>query len=188
MSTVFVHFSITTALFISKKISMQTLNSSSHPIISQTKNNTTLWIGHLQTDTNDHIAGQTFKCPADGLVNNIQVYSSTVQQPGDVALSLHEFDAASQSWGPAIADANMYLQKGDDARWIRFGLAPVALKKDATYGFRLQSNNALVGLGEAASHAKQPFTFGNEWKNDTADGKGHYYSYFSLAFKVELCA
>jgi len=167
---------------------MQTTNRSNQPILSQTENNTTLWIGHLKPDTNDHIAGQTFKCPSDGIVNNIQVYSSTVQEPGDLALTLHEFDVASQSWGSAIADANMYLQKGDDARWIRFGLAPVELKKDATYGFRLQTENAFIGIGEAASHAKQPFSFGNEWKSDNAGSKGHFYSYFSLAFKVELCA
>ncbi len=167
---------------------MQTTNRSSQPILSQTENNTTLWIGHMKTDPYDHIAGQTFKCPSDGVVNNIQVYSSTVQEPGDVALTLHEFDVTSQNWGPAIADASMFLQKGDDARWIRFGLAPVELKKDTHYGFRLQTQNAFIGIGEAASHAKQPFTFGNEWKSDAAGSKGHFYSYFSLAFKVELCA
>ncbi len=167
---------------------MQTTNRNSHPILSQTKNNTTLWVGHLKTDPNDHIAGQTFKCPSDGLVNNIQVYSSTVQQPGDVALSLHEFDPTSQTWGPAICNSSLFFEKGDDARWISFHLSPVELKKDLTYGFRLQTENALIGIGEAASHSQQPFTFGNEWQNDIGNEKGHFYSYFSLAFKVELCA
>ena len=167
---------------------MQTTKHSSHPILSQTQNNTTLWIGHLQTDLNDHFGGQTFKCPADGLVNNIQVYSSTVQQPGDVALTLHEFDAAAKTWGPAIGDTSMFLQRGDDARWIRFYLPPVSLKKDATYGFRLQTNNAMIGIGEAASHSKQPFTFGHEWNGNSKNAKGHYFSYYSLAFKVEMCA
>lgn len=167
---------------------MQTTNRSSHPVLSQTENNTTLWIGHLKTDPNDHIAGQTFKCPSDGVINNIQVYSSTVQEPGEIALTLHEFDENSKNWGAAIGDATMFLQKGDDSRWIRFYLAPVTLRKDATYGFRLQTNNAFIGLGEAASHAKQPFTFGTEWQSDAVGSKGHYYSYFSLAFKVELCA
>ena len=167
---------------------MQTTKQSSHPILSQTENNTTLWIGHLQTDPNDHFAGQTFKCPADGQVNNIQVFSSTVQQPGDVGLTLHEFDPPSKTWGPAIGDATMFLQKGDDARWVRFCLQPVSLKKDATYGFRLQSDNALIGIGEAASHSKRPFDFGKEWKGASNNEKGDYYSYFSLAFKVELCA
>ena len=167
---------------------MQTTKHSGHPIISQTENNTTLWIGHLQSDANDHFAGQTFKCPAEGVVNNIQVYSSTVHQPGEMALTLHEFDTASKTWGPAIGDASLFLQLGDDARWIRFGLPPVALKKDASYGFRLHADNAMIGIGEAASHAKKPFAFGHEWKGDTKNAKGHYYSYFSLAFKVELCA
>ena len=101
---------------------MQHLHPGSLPILSQTENNTTLWIGHLKTDPNDHFAGQTFTCPADGVVNNIQVYSSTVQQPGDLALTLHEFDKTTKTWGTAIADATRFLQKGDDARWIRYGL------------------------------------------------------------------
>ena len=167
---------------------MQTSKHGSHPILSQTENNTTLWIGHLQTDPNDHFAGQTFKSPADGLVNNIQVYSSTVHQPGDIGLTLHEFDTNSKTWGPAIGDATLFLQKGDDSRWIRFGLQPVSLKKDVVYGFQLHTNNALVGIGEAASHSKQPFAFGQAWKADSHNEKGHYYRYFSLAFKVELCA
>ena len=167
---------------------MQTTKHNSHPVISQTKNNTTLWIGHLKTDTNDHFAGQTFKCPTDGLVNNIQVYSSSVHQAGDLGLTLHEFDSSTNTWGTAIGDATMHLQKGDDARWISFGLPPVSLKKDATYGFRLRSENAMIGLGEAATNSDQPFTFGHEWKADTKNEAGNYYSYFSLTFKVELCA
>jgi hypothetical protein len=167
---------------------MQTTKHSSHPILSQTLNNTTLWIGHLETDPNDHFAGQTFRCPAEGLVNNIQVYSSAVQQPGDVALTLHEFDTDGKIWGQPIGDATMFLQKGDDARWIRFFLQPVSLKKDMTYGFRLQTNNAMIGIGEAATHSQQPFAFGHEWNADSKNEKGHYFSYFSLAFKVELCA
>jgi hypothetical protein len=173
---------------------MQTINPSprdpisSHPVLSQTENNTTLWIGHIPSDPNDRFAGQTFTCPSDGLVNNIQVYSSTVHKPGDLALTLHEFDVSSKTWGPAIGDASMFLQKGDDARWVRFYLQPVSLKKDITYGFRLQTNNAMIGIGEAASHSRRPFTFGHEWNADSKNEKGHYFSYFSLAFKVELCA
>lgn len=167
---------------------MQTSRPSGHPVISQTQNNTTLWIGHLQTDPHDHFAGQTFTCPAEGLVNNIQVYTSTVHQPGELALTLHEFDPVSKTWGPPIGNSSNFLQKGEDSRWIRFYLPPVALKKDATYAFRLQTNNAMIGLGEAASHAQKPFAFGHEWSGHSNNEKGHYYSYFSLAFKVELCA
>lgn len=167
--------------------SMQTTKPGSHRIISQTQNNTTLWIGHLEKDHNDHFAGQTFKCPADGPINTIQVYTSSVHQPGDVALTLHEFDADSRTWGPAIGEATMQLEKGDDARWVSFHLQPVTLKKDSTYGFRLKANHGMIGIGEAVSHAKQPFVFGQAWKADSHNEKGHYYRYFSLAFKVE-CA
>ena len=166
---------------------MQTTKAGSRPVLSQTQNNTTLWIGHLHPDPNDRFAGQTFTCPSDGLLNNIQVYSSKVHQPGDVALTLHEFDPAAKTWGPAIGNASMFLEKGDDDRWVRFNLQPVSLNRNATYGFRLEANNALVGIGEAASDSKQPFT-GHEWNGDSKNIRGYFFTYFSLAFKVEMCA
>ncbi len=163
---------------------------SSHPrpVITQTQNNTTLWIGHLQTDPTDHFAGQTFLCPGEGLLDNIQVYSAAVQYPGELTLTLHEFDVVSKTWGAAIGESVLTIEKTDGARWIRFDLPPVALEQGMHYGFRLHANNAMVALGEAATGNKQPFTFGHEWSADSKDQKGHYFSYFSLAFKVELRA
>lgn len=169
---------------------METTKNASHPrpVLTQAENNTTLWIGHLQSDPTDHFAGQTFKCPTAGMLDNIQVYSSAVHYPGELALTLHEFDAENKTWGPAIGNSTLVVEKGDTAKWIRFTLHPVALKKDAMYGFRLQTANAMIGIGEAATGTKQPFTFGHEWSGDSSDQKGHYFRYFSLAFKVELCA
>jgi hypothetical protein len=172
---------------------MQTSKNSSHPlhvrpVISQAQNNTTLWVGHLKTDPTDHFAGQTFKCPDEGQLDNIQIYSSAVQYGGEVVLTLHEFDPASKKWGSAIGSSTVEVRSGDDDKWIRFALPQVQLRKDASYGFRVQTRNALVALGEAASGNKHPFTFGHEWNGDSLNQTGHYYSYFSLAFKVELCA
>jgi len=167
---------------------METIKHASHPIITQTKNNTTLWIGHLQTDPTDHFAGQTFKCPDEGLIDNIQVYSSTVYNPGEMQLTFHEFDDSTQTWGTSIGNSSLTLQKGDDARWIRFELQPMLLRKGITYGFRLYTNNAMIGIGEAATGTQQPFTFGHEWSGDSANMQGHFFSYFSLAFKIEMRA
>ena len=169
---------------------MQTMKKSSHtrPVLSQAQNNTTLWIGHLQTDPTDHFAGQTFTCPAEGQLDNIQLYSSAVPYPGEIIMTIHEFDTGLKKWGPSIGSSTLELQKDDHAKWIRFSLPPVELHKDETYGFRVQTHKAMVGLGEAATGTKQPFTFGHEWNGDSGNERGHYYSYFSLAFKVELCA
>lgn len=158
------------------------------PVLSQTLNNTTLWIGHLSNDANDHLAGQTFTCPSEGLLNNIQVFSSAVPLPGDLKLSLHEFDCLSKAWGKPIAEAGVVIDKSDEARWIRFELEPVTLKQNTCYGFRLQSDNACIGLGEAVSFANKPFRFGQSWSGKTYNEKGEYFDYFSLAFKVEMCA
>lgn len=169
---------------------METSKPGSHPrpVITQAENNTTLWIGHLQTDPTDHYGGQTFICPADGQLDNIQLYASAIQYPGDIQLTLHEFDPGSKTWGPAIGESSLQVQKADHQKWIRFSLPPVYLNKASTYGFRVHSNNAMVGLGEAACDNQHPFTFGHEWNGDSKNQSGCYYSYFSLAFKVEMRA
>lgn len=166
---------------------MKTSNNS-RPILSQTENNTTLWIGHLTNDANDRLAGQTFSCPSDGLLNNIQVFSAAVTQPGDVALTLHEFDPVAKTWGPPVGSANLNIEKNDTSKWLRFELEPLQLKKGSSYGFRLQTETGIIGFGEAISHAHKPFTFGQAWSSDAGRKGERFFSYFSLAFKVEMCA
>ena len=162
-------------------------NSRSRPVITQIENNTTLWIGHLQTDPTDHFAGQTFECPSTGELDNIQVFSSAVQDPGEMVLTLHSFDAENKTWGPQLVSAKVDIQKKDEEKWIRFDLPPVPLHRNETYGFRLHTNNGVIAIGEAASGTQNPFT-GEEWHADSKDQNGRYYRYFSLAFIVEMCA
>lgn len=173
---------------------METLNPGSHhfkavrPVLTQAENNTTLWIGHLQTDPTDHYGGQTFTCPAEGQLDNIQLYASAVHYPGELQLSLHEFDENNKTWGPSLAEAGVEVQQTDRHKWIRFSLPAVPLKKGSTYAFRVHASNAMVGLGEAACDNQHPFTFGHEWNADSKNQQGHFYTYFSLAFKVEMRA
>ena len=169
-----------------KTVDMATTLTSSHrtqvkpgarPVLTQAQNNTTLWIGHLHSDPVDHFAGQTFQCPIEGILDNIQVYSSMVQTPGEMLMTLHEFDNNNKEWGPSIANATLSLNRTNESMWVRFDLQPVTLKKDAYYGFRLQTPNALIGIGEAASGTRQPFLFGNEWHGDSNNQQGHYFTY-----------
>jgi hypothetical protein len=140
----------------------------------------------LQTDPTDHFAGQIFNCPASGQLDNIQVYSSAVQYPGEMELTLHSFDEKNKTWGPAIASATVDIQAKDEEKWIRFSFPPVALNKNITYGFRLRAN-AMVAIGEAAAGNDNPFN-GQEWHADSKDRDGHFYNYFSLVYKIEMCA
>jgi len=157
-----------------------------YPVVAQVQNNTTIWVGHLQSDPTDHFAGQTFTCPCSGDLNNIQVYSAAVQSPGEIMLSLHAFDQQNKTWGPILASATIEIEKSDGEKWIRFDLPAIPLSKSETYGFRLYANVAVVAIGEAAASGQ---TFkGQEWHADSKDLYGHYYNYFSLAFKVEMCA
>ena len=157
------------------------------PVITQLQNNTTLWIGHLQTDPADHFAGQTFHCPVSGELNNIQIYSAAVQNPGEMMLSLHAFDPEQKYWGPALVSSTVAVQKTDEEKWIRFDLPPMPLHKNENYGFRIRATDAMIAIGEAAGGIQNPFA-GEEWHADSLDQDGHYYKYFSLAFKIEMCA
>jgi hypothetical protein len=169
---------------------METLHFSSKPqtILTQTENNTTLWIGHLQNDPTDHFAGQTFICPADGLLDNIQLFADTVPYAGETELSFHEFDKNYQNWGPPVGQCSLYVNQTDHNKWIRFILPALQLKKGTTYGFRIHSDKAMIGFGEAAHDTQHPFSFGHEWHGSSDNEKGNYYSYFSLMFKVETRA
>jgi hypothetical protein len=168
---------------------METMKNSGRPrpVITQTLNNTTLWVGHLQNDPTDHFAGQTFSCPAEGQLDNIQIFSSAVQHPGEMVLSLHAFDPSNKTWGPAIVSSSVEVNKKDEAKWIQFQLASVPLEKGKTYGFRLHTKNAMVAIGEAAAGTRNPFE-GQEWHGNSSDQKGQYFTYFSLAYKIEICA
>jgi hypothetical protein len=169
---------------------METVKNASRlrPILSQTENNTTLWIGHLQNDPVDHFAGQTFRCPADGTLDNIQVYSSVVQRPGELALTLHEFDSESKHWKPSFAYSSVMVNRGDDEKWLSFSLPHTLLAKDKIYGFRLQTLDAMVGIGELVRGSNHPCSFGQEWNADSNNLTGVYFSWFSLAFRVEMVA
>lgn len=168
---------------------MKTIKQNSRPVLTQTENNTTLWVGHLKHGNNDHVAGQTFTCPSEGILNNIQIYSDTVTRPGALFLTLHEFDATTKTWGPAIGQSTVQMETKDKARWIRFELEPVSLKQNVAYGFRLQAPEAFIGIGESVHESKSPFNFGMAWNGGTQQSdKGRYFNYFSLAFKVEMCA
>ena len=168
---------------------MKNIPQGSRPVLTQTENNKTLWVGHLKHGINDHIAGQTFTCPSEGILNNIQVYSAAVTRPGELLLTLHEFDTETKTWGPAIGRSNVRMEIKDISRWIHFELEPVALKKNVAYGFRLHAPEAFIGIGEAAHQSKDPFHFGMAWNGGSNQPeKGLYFNYFSLAFKVEMCA
>jgi len=166
---------------------MKTQQNSSHlrPVITQAENNTTLWIGHLKSDPTDHVGGQTFTCPSDGILNNIKLYSSAVGSPGEISLTFHEFDPVNKTWGQIIGTSKLFIERNDYGRWMCFELDPIKVKEDAVYGFRIQTIDAMVGFGEAV-HARKPFPFGSSWKGSSKDLKGHFYNFFSLAFKVEL--
>jgi hypothetical protein len=157
-------------------------------ILSQTRNNTTTWIGHLQNETLDHFSGQTFQCPDDGILDNIQVYASMIQRAGEVHLTLYEFENKIKTWSHVIASSSVFAGMKDEGHWLTFSLPHAFLSKNKTYGFRLQSNNAMLGIGEWARENNEPCSFGQEWNADSNNKEGVFFTWFSLAFKIEMVA
>ena len=158
-------------------------------IVEQITNNTTSWIGHSKGDNKNIIGGQTFIAPSEADLEAIEVFTSVVSTPGDVLMTVHAFDSQLKSWGPVLGSAKVDFNKTDDGKWKTFRIPGLHLNKGKAYGFRLESPDSFIGMGEAAgSHQKPPFINGQEWKFTTQDLQGHSYSYFSLAFKIEARA
>lgn len=163
-------------------------NLKSKAVIEQVTNNTTSWIGH-RNDNKDFLCGQTFIAPHDGDLESIEVFPSIVTKPGKVVMTLHNFDPQQKIWGPAIGSTSLELSNSNSDKWVSFKMPGMLLNQGKSYGFRLESENAYVGLGEAVgSHLKPPFLNGQEWKFVDKDQQGNSFTYFSLAFKVGLRA
>ncbi|MEO6489915.1 MAG: hypothetical protein ABIO04_08265 [Ferruginibacter sp.] len=157
--------------------------------IEQVTNNTTGWVGQ---DPQQHTVmgkGQTFVAVNDADVDSIAVYANIISQPGNVLMTVHQYDPLEKAWGPAIGSASLRLTQHDTEKWVAFKLPTVHLNKGRSYGFKLESNDSFIGVGEAAGSAKQPpFISGQEWQFSDREQNGNAYSYFSLAFKVGMRA
>lgn len=158
-------------------------------IVEQITNNTTSWIGHSKVDNKDIIGGQTFIVPSESELEAIEVLPSVVMAPGKVLMTLHNFDSQLKTWGAVLGSASVDFDKNDDGKWKSFNISGLHLNKGKSYGFRLESTNSYIGMAEAAGSCKTPpFINGQEWRFTNTDQAGHSFSYFSLAFKVDVRA
>jgi hypothetical protein len=168
---------------------MKTANKTSpfFAVIQQVMNNTTSWIGHRRDD--DIISGQTFIAPKEGDLAAIEVFSAIVTKPGKVIMTFHHYDNEQKSWGPAIKTCSIDIKSNEAGKWLAFTMPGMYLDKGKAYGFRLQSPDTLIGVGEAAGNlSKPPFSYGQEWQFTNEQSEGKSFSCFSLAFKVDMAA
>jgi hypothetical protein len=157
--------------------------------VEQITHNATTWIGHRRYDNNNMATGQTFLAPSEGDLDTIEVYSSIVTKPGKVTMTLHSFDPQQDKWGPSLGTATVEFNHNSNGKWIPFKLQGLHLSKGLSYGFKLESSETYIGVGEAAGSFKQPpFISGKEWRFVNNNQNPDAYSYFSLAFKVGLKA
>lgn len=159
------------------------------PVVQQVTNNSTSWVGHRQGETKDRVTGQTFFCPTEGKLDCIEVLSNHVTSNGTIDMTIHEFEPDGKIWGPAMADSKVVFTTDTTGKWVAFPMSGIQLHKGKIYAFRLKSDDSLIGIGEAASSvSNQTDIKGQEWVAVTGNTKGNYFSYLSLAFKVEMRA
>ncbi len=164
-------------------------NSPQFAVLQQVTNNATSWIGHRVSDNKDVITGQTFVAPKEGGLAAIKVFSSIITKPGHVIMTLHNFDTEQKSWGPALGTASVEILNTEAGKWLAFDMPGMHLDKGKAYGFRLESPDTYIGVGEAAGDlSKPPFSYGQEWQFTKEQSEGQSFSYFSLAFKVDMQA
>lgn len=154
--------------------------------ISQLQTNGCRWLGDFREETAEHMAGQTFQINQSGQLETISVYCEMVHRQGKVRMSLHRFDEEEHNWGPALGIQEMEIPKGSDPTWVDFNLGQVSLDGNSRYGFRLQTQDALIALGEAVwGNDKNDWT-GEEWIAKGNEKGGHYFRYFSLVYSVGM--
>ena len=163
--------------------------NSVHASVEQITNNATSWLGNNPKDNKEIASGQTFVANTEGDVDAIEVYTNIVTRPGQVMMTIHQFDPQQKSWGPVLGSSSVACSQADSEKWISFSIPALHVNKGQSYGFRLESHDAFIGVGEAAGSAKQPpFSAGQEWHFSSQDQKSNAFSYFSLAFKVDIQA
>lgn len=155
--------------------------------LQQLTHNTISWLGQRKSDQKKIIAGQTFVANKDGQLEQIEVFSEIVTLPGSVRLSLYSFDVVTQQWGVALGSVEVAVNNSSSNQWISFAMPGLQLKKGNAYGFKIESKDTFIGLGEAAGSANQPpFISGKEWRFIAEENTADQFSYFSLAFKVGM--
>lgn len=153
----------------------------------QLAHNTISWLGQRKSDQKKIIAGQTFIANKSAQLTQIEVFSEIVTLPGSVTLSLYTFDIGTQQWGGVLGSVEVAVTNGSSNQWMIFVMPEIHLQKGNAYGFKLESNDTFIGLGEAVGSANHPpFIAGKEWRFITEENSTDQFSYFSLAFKVGL--
>lgn len=157
--------------------------------VEQPNHNTTSWIGHRNFDDKDIIAGQTFLATAEADIEAIEVFPTVVTRAGHLQMTVYDFNEQENQWGASLGTATIDISKENNGKWVPFNLKGLHLQKGRSYGFKLQSTDTFVGVGEAAGSAKQPpYGEGREWKFVNNELAPNSYRYFSLAFKVDVKA
>lgn len=162
-------------------------NSHSNVVVEQVLNNATSWIGHRVADNEDVVSGQTFVAPAEGDLDKIEVFSTIVTNTGKMIMTFYDFDNQHNKWGQSLGSASMEISKTTAGKWVAFNMPHLHLNKGRAYGFRIECPDTYIGVGEAASSHQMPsFSEGQEWQFTNQNKVGHSYSYFSLAFKINM--
>ncbi|MFT3981134.1 MAG: hypothetical protein QM687_11735 [Ferruginibacter sp.] len=157
--------------------------------VEQTNHNATSWIGHRHFDNKDVIAGQTFIAPSEADIEAIEVFPTVVTKPGKLQMTVYDFDEQKNQWGASLGTAIIDINRESNGKWVPFNLKGLHLNKGKSYGFKIESNDTYIGVGEAAGSAKQPpYDNGREWRFENNQPVPNSYRYFSLAFKIDVKA
>ena len=164
-------------------------NNSSQKVAEQVTNNSTGWIGKVPGNKEHLVKGQTFVANEEGDLQAIKVFSNMVVKKSHVSITLHKFDPQNESWGQVLGSASLELKNTDAGKWVSFNIHGPHLDKGQAYGFRIDTADSYIGVGEACTSSRQPvFKTGKEWQFTNNNPEGDSFSYISLAFKVEVAA
>jgi hypothetical protein len=161
---------------------------SSKTLVSQLENNSSQWLGSLPLSQISFKVGQTFVTPASAMVDSVQICADAIQSNGVVELSFHEFNESAHSWGAELGKSSLQVARKAGDSWLKFDLGNIRLEKNKTYGFILTSNDALIAISEVAWGHKDSKPIGEEWSIRSNEKEEHFFNYFSLVYRIGICA
>ncbi len=161
---------------------------STKTLVSQLENNSSQWLGSLPLSQISFKVGQTFVTPASAMVDSVQICADAIQSNGVVELSFHEFNESAHSWGAELGKSSLQVARKAGDSWLKFDLGNISLEKHKTYGFILTSNDALIAISEVAWGQKDSKPTGEEWSIRSNEKEEHFFNYFSLVYRIGICA
>ena len=144
------------------------------------------WVGRCNNGT-EYYAGQSFKIPVSGILNNIKLFDSHIHGLPEATLCIYAFDAIHHTWKEKKAECKISITPSMENQWIAFVFSPLIVSKNEYYGFKLECcGGGMMAIAECPWNNCNPYADGKEWIGSSLGVNGKFQEDFDFAFEGEI--